>query len=861
MEDIPSRGHTRLAILVFALLLAGSAPSQTTRVSVAPIPSWVQPREWNLPVNRLLSASPEASRYLLFERQENAAESESFTRVVLLVENQSGVQDSGSLNFGFDPSYQDLRLHRVQIHRQGKVLDRLDRSKVKIIQPEPGLDGDVFTGRQSAVLFVEDLRVGDALEYAYTVRGSNPIFGGHFWTLFMVETGVPMERKRMRLVWPGTNQLKLRPYLTQIQPRQTTNNDVTDYVWDCDNLEPIPYEDDLPISYEPYPYIEVSDFEDWSQVVQWALPLYSLNSSNASPELASLVKGWEKAGASLEQKARQALDFVQDDLRYTGLELGPDSYRPADPEATLRLRYGDCKGKALLLCALLRQMGLQADPVLVNTSLREAVGRRLPSPFAFNHAIVRLELEDHIVWLDATRSHQGGSLLGRYLPPYGKGLVLRPGTLRLEDIPASVVGARQQVTSTFYLKDYKAPVRMTVNTTYYGADADSMRAYLARADAKEIAANYLNFYAAYYSGVRGVRPFEINDQRTRNALELKEEYEINDLWKKPKGSSQWQATFYPENLLKALTAPGTRLRKMPLGIPYPGQREQDIFVHLPDLDWSISPANQTVDHEAFSFHFRREFSGSTVRLHYECATKTSAIPPERVGDYLKRLEEMNDILGDTLSRPEIEAGATLARVNWLMVVVAAFGMMAAAGGGAWFWRAARQRTATAILALPPPLPELAHLTGLGGWLILVGFGLCTSLVSRPTLVASTWKGYFTTAAWQAAALPGGPQYHPLFGPLLIFELLGNIALLGLTALATCLFFAKSRIFPRVFIAMLVGNTLFLLVDELAGMIIPWIRDGSHHSNTAMALVRAIIASGIWWSYMLVSRRVKATFVR
>src|SRR6185436_3900373 len=99
-----------------------------------------------------------------------------------LMENETGVQDSGSLRFSFDPSFEELLLNRVQIHREGKVLERLDRSKIRIIQPEPDLGGHLLTGEQKAVLFVEDLRVGDALEYAYTTRGANPILNGHFST-------------------------------------------------------------------------------------------------------------------------------------------------------------------------------------------------------------------------------------------------------------------------------------------------------------------------------------------------------------------------------------------------------------------------------------------------------------------------------------------------------------------------------------------------------------------------------------------------------------------------------------------------------------------------------------------------------
>ncbi len=195
MADQPSLVSKRRALALVALCcLASNLPGQTTNVSVVPPPDWVRLCEWGVSTNRLGSEKGEGSRYLLHERQENPQRKESFFRVVLLMENQTGVQDSGSLSFGFDPSFQELLLHRVQIHRDGKVLERLDRSKVRIIQPEPDLDGHLFTGRQTAVLFLEDLRFGDALEYAYTIRGANPILDGHYAARFMVQSSVPMGR-------------------------------------------------------------------------------------------------------------------------------------------------------------------------------------------------------------------------------------------------------------------------------------------------------------------------------------------------------------------------------------------------------------------------------------------------------------------------------------------------------------------------------------------------------------------------------------------------------------------------------------------------------------------------------------------
>lgn len=99
-----------------------------THVAVAPPPDWVRPVEWNATTPRTPKGKSEGTRYLLDERQEYPQRQEAYIRMVALMENETGVQDSGSLTFYFDPSYQELILHQVQIHRGGQVLNRLEET-------------------------------------------------------------------------------------------------------------------------------------------------------------------------------------------------------------------------------------------------------------------------------------------------------------------------------------------------------------------------------------------------------------------------------------------------------------------------------------------------------------------------------------------------------------------------------------------------------------------------------------------------------------------------------------------------------------------------------------------------------------
>ena len=842
-----------LALLTVAL--AGPALfAQPDRVSVAPPPNWVRTLDWRAVPRPGESGKSEGARCLLYERQEHPRLREKFTRVALLMENETGVQDSGSLTLEFHPSFQELILHRVQIHRDGRTLDRLDRSKLKLIQPERELAGHIFTGEQSVPLFVEDLRVGDALEYAYTVRGTNPVLGEHYATRFVVQSGFRVDRLRVRVVWSFARPLHRRQHRTDVVPKEGRWEEGTEYVWDIADIEAIPAEDFVPSSHEPYPYLELSDFEGWSRVVDWALPLYTV----ADPlprDLEELIASWRTTGASTEERARAALQFVQDEVRYTGIELGPESYRPAAPAETFQLRYGDCKGKALLLCAVLRQMHVEAYPALVSTSERDAVRRRLPSPFAFNHVIVKLVLEGKTIWLDPTRSHQGGLLWDRYVPPLGVALVIRPGAVAFETIPPpGSTQVMRRVTSTFRMEDYESPVALRIETTFHGSESDSAREYFARTDAKDVGQGYLNFYSRYYPGIGQPQPLAIADDRERNVLRVTEQYQIEDLWESETGRPA-QAVLYADAMEDLLTNPESRRRTQPLYIPYPSRREQELVVHLPQDGWNIPAMEESVEHGAFAFRYRRSHSGSIVRFRYECETRAPEVSAAEVAEYLHKREAMENLLGDTLSRPDDRPEAILARVNWSMAVIAGFGLAVALAAGIWVWRAVPARDPVPVTPLPMPVGE-SQRQGLRGWLVLVGLGLGFGFITRFAILVQNWGGYFLLESWEAVAIPSAELYHPLYGPLLIFELLGNILLIAMNGLAMLLYFARRRLFPGVFIALLVTNAVVLLVDEVVGNAIPAVA-----SEPPRPLAGAVIGAIVWVTYTLNSRRVKATFVR
>ena len=59
-----------------------------------------------------------------------------------------------------------------------------------------------------------------------------------------------------------------------------------------------------------------------------------------------------------------------ENTRYVALEFGIHGYKPYRVSQVLSRRFGDCKDKASLLMVLLREVGVEAELVLLRTRRR-----------------------------------------------------------------------------------------------------------------------------------------------------------------------------------------------------------------------------------------------------------------------------------------------------------------------------------------------------------------------------------------------------------------------------------------------------------------------------------------------------------
>ena len=852
--------HAETAIFAIGVLFLGSGTVfgqlANSTVNTGAPPAWVEIIEPDSTAAAKSNQEAGGQVCNLIDTQVNVDKSEVFIHAVKEITTEAGAQSGANLQFAWDPSFQELIVHQITIQRGTERMDRLDPIRFKVIQQETGLSQQIYSGALSAVLFLEDVRVGDRIEYAYTLRGENPSLQGRFQDTFLLGWSVPVQRQRIRLLCREGHQLHIQDHGTTLEPNVRSRGDIKEYVWDMREMPAVAVEDQTPSWFPAYPWLQLSEFNSWAEVAKWAAGLYVTTNLDA-PELKAEIASLRRPGATAEQTVRGTLEFVQNNVRYLGIEFGPHSYYPTDPVTVLRRRFGDCKDKAFLLCTLLQGLGCDATPVLVATGFRQTLPDLLPAPHDFDHVIVRVAVDGAVYWLDPTRQYQRGAISQLYQPDYAFGLLVRPGEKELTPIPfSSGSTAGTYTTEIFRVGGQKAPTRLSVTNTFKGFDAEWMRAVLGSEGRERLAQSYLNDYAQRYPGVMAPVPIVIQDSPDSDTLTVALSYIITNFWVLSSDKQRYECQFYPLGIHSWVTKPTTALRSMPMELAFPRERSVQTRIELP-REFKLSNFTNTITGPAAELRVKRVYRGQTVWLDYEYTALTNFVPASLTSEHLKSLDQMENALGYSLNWQSMDAVGSTSQFNWPIFLLAMiYAGIFSAGAGFLCRRQCRLLSAGASAT---PLLLDQKLSGLGGWLILVAIGLLFGPI-RLMFHMSQSLDAFSLWKWHALTNPGGVSYNPLWGPSLTFELLGEISILIFDVFVLVLFFQRRRLFPRWFIALLVLNAVFVLGDMTAvhflGVSSP--KTAAQHLNNIMSVV---VGCGVWIPYTCVSQRVKATFVR
>jgi transglutaminase-like putative cysteine protease len=665
--------------LLILFIVVRTLSSNAQSVIITQTPSWVEKQAPDL------SAVPGEGKsgsvyYLLLDRQENVVKKTSFTHNAYKILTSEGVQEMSDISVDFDPSYQQLVFHFLSVHRDGQILKKLP-SKIKTIQREQSMERYLYDGSLTAVINMEDIRVGDVVEYGYSIQGYNPVFNGRFSRKIYFDYSVPFEKYFRKILVPSSLKLQEKYYNGEVTPQKNTVGSMATYTWHLEKADAVISDSRTPSWYEAYRYAILSDFSSWPEVTAWAYQHFQVGDSEKVKLKAAV--GDHIKFTSDEQFINDATRFVQDEVRYLGFESGRNSHKPHAPLKVFQQRFGDCKDKSLLLSSLLQLHGIEAYPMLVNTSARSHLSDELPSIDAFDHCVVQIVGKEKTFFIDPTISNQGGSGSDHYFPAYGKGLVVKEKSAELIDLPAPGVSETIEE-NKIRINNIGGSAHLTIKTEYRGGEADNQRSYFSSNSLESIQKEYINFYGNLYPDMKAEKSIETKDDREKNIFVVLEEYTIPKFWKDNDGKKGIYCELYPLSLESYFYISKSTQRKSPYHLPYPVSYDHYMDVSLPET-WEIDEETDRVTSKYYTYTYDRSYgSGEKVSIHHHYQTLSDHIPAEDIYEFIRDHETMRNNMTYhlTYDSDSNDLSSTSNRVIVMFLIGAAFVIV--------FWRITRR---------------------------------------------------------------------------------------------------------------------------------------------------------------------------
>lgn len=310
-----------------------------------------------------------------------------------------GGREYGIVGVPFNPHKKVTGLHGWSIPQQGKDFEVGDKDAVEV-SPRGIEYGELMTDVKYKVLEIPARDPGNVIGYEYETE-EQPMVLQQSWQFQEV---IPAVEQRYSLSLPAHWEYRaLWLNHPEIQPAETSANQ---WQWTVRDVPAIRREVDMPpmagvagqmiVSSFPPGGPGQKGFSNWQQMGQWYVNL-TQGRRDLSPDIKQSVRNMTAISPTVLEKIRVIANFVQHDIRYVAIELGIGGFQPHSASEVFTHRYGDCKDKATLMSAMLREIGVDSYYVIINASRGAVTASTAAHVHGFNHAILAIKLPEDLV--------------------------------------------------------------------------------------------------------------------------------------------------------------------------------------------------------------------------------------------------------------------------------------------------------------------------------------------------------------------------------------------------------------------------------------------------------------------------------
>lgn len=565
----------------------------------------------------------------------DSGQASEYHQIEYLVVDEEGLKNLPGHAFSYSPLRQRAEILKAEIVREDQtiILDRFRRMR----QSDPTYR--MYYDMVSYQIHFPALKVGDRIVLEYRVDDmTENIFGNYFGGIEYFAGRFPVNEMRFSLILPKN--LAFQHRVVNMNPIFESYEEGEDevHVWRQSRVSIMESEPLMPPMENRMPYISYSSFDSWDAMAAWYHDLIEeqlILDDETRQIVHELTRGLTDRKAIVEKLH----EYVITQTRYVALEFGIHGYKPYSVNQVCSRQFGDCKDKASLLIAMLREAGIEASIAIVRTADRGRIAEFPANLSSFNHAIAYVPEFD--LYLDGTAEYSGMD----ELPKMDQGamvlLVNSEGKGKLTTIPISSASANRKERTMELTLSEANEVQIKGNMRFQGVHAPSFRRYLeGQNDSSDLLKQVLSMR---FPGLE-LSHSELRGQQLNQPVEVHFEGASDQILI---GGNQFPLNSLGDPLLPSL-AP-TAERQFPVWLGVPETLSVDVVIRGAKMEVSEIPAPLEID----SDYLRIAISvvpkaPGELELTYKVVFKKPLIPVKDYNEFRSQLAEHDRFLESSL---------------------------------------------------------------------------------------------------------------------------------------------------------------------------------------------------------------------
>ena len=303
----------------------------------------------------------------------------------------------------YNTAYETLSVESAVTIKPDGEIDELNPSEILDVSAAETMMYTESRYKRFSMPSVED---GCIIDYTFVKTGKNLHLSRDFWRTFIIENSIPQDELRIAFNIPKTKKITYKFTREELPFRLTKTEEEDPFSRNLSfvmkDIAPLTSEPKSPPVQELSTRLIVTSIPSWDTIWEWYKEL-SDSSRDSSEEIEALVDEITEGQSADLDKARAIYDWVSNNIRYVGLELGKHGYQPHKATKIFDNKFGDCKDKATLLLSMLDTAGLDGgEMVLIPTNNMAQVDISMPTLDQFNHVIATITIDGKRYWLDTT---------------------------------------------------------------------------------------------------------------------------------------------------------------------------------------------------------------------------------------------------------------------------------------------------------------------------------------------------------------------------------------------------------------------------------------------------------------------------